>query len=73
MKVKTIIDIPGLGQRCKEARLVYCSRSGRTSDEVAILLGISRSKLYQIEDEKINVDEKHLKDMESLYKVNLID
>lgn len=73
MKVKMIIDIPRLGQRCKEARLIYSSRSGLTSEEIAIALGISRSKLYQIEDEKINVDEKHLKDMEALYKVNLLD
>lgn len=72
MKVKQIVEIKGLGQRCKEARLVYSSRSGLTSEEVAGMLKISRSKLYQIEDEKINVDEKHLRDMEELYKVSLL-
>jgi DNA-binding XRE family transcriptional regulator len=68
------VEVPGLGARCREARIRYCQRTGLTADQVAEKIGpFNRSHLYAIENDKSGkaIKLKHLIKMQDTYGEDL--
>jgi len=73
MKISNV-EVPGLGARCREARVRYCKRTGMTAEQVADLIGsFNRSHLYAIENDDSGkaIDLKHIIRMEEIYEERL--
>lgn len=67
--VKQEVDVPGLGERLRQARL----KDKRSVEKLATAAGISRNYWYQLEAEAIlgGVKEDTLRNIEQVLGVNL--